>query len=293
MELIKEGDKAVCHPRLPPWFERRPTENERVRSLKKLLREFQLNTVCQSAGCPNLHECFDRASTAFLILGDVCTRRCRFCGVPKGQPASVDPEEPARIGIAVQTLGIRYAVITSVTRDDLEDGGAGQFAKTAEAIHRHAPKAAVETLVPDFQGSEQNLSTVLDAGVRVLNHNVETVPRMYETIRPGADFERSIRLLRSAKRISPNTKTKSGLMLGLGERPEEVVDVLHRLADASCDLLTLGQYLRPNCESESVHEYLEPSRFEEYREAALDAGIHRVNAGPLVRSSYHAEEAMV
>lgn len=293
MELIKEGDKTVCHPRLPPWFERRPIENERVRSLKKFLRESHLNTVCQSAGCPNLHECFDRGSTAFLILGNVCTRRCRFCGVPKARrPEPVDPEEPARIGAAVRLLGIRHAVITSVTRDDLEDGGAGQFAKTAEAVHKHAPEAEVETLIPDFQGSEKNLSAVLGAGIQVLNHNVETVPRLYDAIRPDADFERSIRLLGSAKRISPKTRTKSGVMLGLGERSEEVIDVFRRLADVSCDRLTIGQYLRPNLESESVHEYLEPSRFAEYREAALKAGIRSVHAGSKVRSSYRAETAM-
>lgn len=292
MELIKNGEKTVCHPRLPPWFKRRPMENKRVRTLKKLLRESRLNTVCRSAGCPNIHECFDRSNATFLILGDVCTRRCRFCGVPKGQPSPVDREEPERIGVAVRTLGIRHAVITSVTRDDLEDGGAEWFAETARSVSRHAPEASLETLIPDFSGREKSLMTLLDADIQVLGHNVETVPRLYETIRPGAGFERSIRLLQTVKRISPRTLTKTGLMLGLGERYEEVLAVFRRLSDARCDILTLGQYLRPNLESEPVHRYLEPFRFDEYRRIALETGIRCVLAGPAMRSSYHAEEGM-
>jgi lipoic acid synthetase len=292
MEMIKDGDKTVCHSRLPPWFERRPIENKRVRTLKKLLRDSRLHTVCRSAGCPNIHECFARSTATFLILGDVCTRQCRFCGITKGQPAPVDPEEPERIGKAVRTLGIRHAVITSVTRDDLEDGGAEWFAETVRAVRRHAPETSSETLVPDFSGREKSLRTLLDADIQILGHNVETVPRLYETIRPGADFERSIRLLQIVKKKSPETRTKTGLMLGLGERDEEVLAVFGRLSDARCDILTLGQYLRPSIESEPVHRYLEPFRFDEYRRAALETGIRNVWAGPTIRSSYHAEEGM-
>ena len=292
MITIPEGENRTCHPRLPPWFTRRPKESERIRSFKRFLNRSGLITVCRSAGCPNIHECFDRHTATFMILGDICTRRCRFCGVSKGQPRKIDPEEPERIGGGVRTLGIRHAVVTSVTRDDLIDGGAAHFARTVEAIHRYAPDATVEVLVPDFHGKPESLLTVLQAGVQVLSHNVETVPRLYGWIRPEADFDRSIQLLKAAKDHFPDTNIKSGLMLGLGEQLTEVLDVYRRLSEASCDALTLGQYLRPSLQSEPVHEYLDPARFEAYRIAAVEAGIRRVQAGPSVRSSYHAEEAM-
>jgi lipoyl synthase len=291
METFRSGENPVCLQRMPPWFLRRPVENERMRAVKRLMRELNLHTVCQSAGCPNLPECFDRSTATFLILGNTCTRRCRFCGVSRGIPEPPDPDEPRRVASAVRSLGLRHAVVTSVTRDDLPDGGASAFAAVVAAVRRDNPSVAVETLVPDFGGNAASLETVLESGVSVFAHNVETVPRLYPDARPGADFERSVGLLRSAAGRSRGVKIKSGMMLGLGETEPEVADVMTRLADAGCGIVSLGQYLRPNRTSLDVREYVPPERFERYREIAAAAGIPVVVAGPRVRSSYHAEEA--
>ncbi len=255
-----------------------------------MLRSRQLHTICQSAGCPNISECFGNGLAAFLILGDTCTRRCGFCGVEKGVPAPPDPEEPERVGGMVRALGLRHAVITSVTRDDLRDGGAGQFAETVRRIRIASPSSTIETLVPDFQGNPDSFRMVLESGVNVLNHNVETVPRLYPAVRPGADFERSLDVFRLARREYPGRPTKSGLMVGLGETRGELTDAFKRLADSGCGALTVGQYLAPSRSSVPVREYVPPEDFEAIRDAALKIGFHKVKAGPFVRSSYQADE---
>ncbi|MBN2202029.1 lipoyl synthase [bacterium] len=292
METIRAGDHPVCPQRLPPWFLRRPSENERMRAVKRLMRELHLHTVCQSAGCPNLPECFDRLIATFLILGDRCTRRCRFCGVSKGIPLPPDPDEPGRVAAAVRILGLRHVVVTSVTRDDLADGGADAFAAVTAAVRRECAGTAVEVLVPDFGGNERSLTHVLGSAVDVLAHNVETVPRLYPEARPGADFNRSLRLLRSAREAGSGVRIKSGLMLGLGETENEVGETLRRLADAGCDMVCMGQYLRPNLSSLPVAEYIRPERFDRMAAVAKAAGIPVVIAGPQVRSSYHADQAV-
>jgi len=290
---IKIQDKGgILQTRLPHWMRRRVRETERVVALKKILREKDLHTVCQSAGCPNISECFQKPTATFMILGNVCTRNCRFCGVSKGEPQPVDPDEPRRIGEAVKALGLRHVVITSVTRDDLEDGGAEQFAKTVEQIRWFLPESSVEALIPDFGGNEESLRVVLESNLDILNHNVETVPRLYRDVRPEADFERSVELLRRAKVFSPGIITKSGLMVGLGETRQEVIDVFRRLVGVGCDALTIGQYLAPNLTSYSVREYIHPEIFLEYEKTAKSLGFCWVYAGPYVRSSFNAEELM-
>ena len=275
--------------RLPDWLRKRTGNPEAVLAMKKLLRDRNLHTVCQSAGCPNLPECFQKPAATFLILGNVCTRHCTFCGVPKGIPSGVDPGEPDRIAETVRKLGLRHAVVTSVTRDDLPDGGAAHFAKTVQAIRRRSPRTTVEVLIPDFQGHVESLTTVLGSGVDVLNHNVETIPRLYAEIRPEANFGRSVGIFVDVKRHDPNVITKSGLMVGLGETSVEVQDVFRRLVDAGCEALTIGQYLAPRRTSHPVQEFIHPSRFDEYRTLALALGFKHVQSGPFVRSSYGAE----
>ena len=282
----------VSNRRLPEWMRRRLRECEEVTALKKKLRALNLHTVCQSAGCPNIAECFRKPTATFMILGDVCTRRCRFCGVSKGEPQQVDPDEPGHVAEAAGALGLKHVVITSVTRDDLEDGGASQFARTVEEIHRFLPNTSVEVLIPDFGGCEKSLKTVLDSGVDILNHNVETVPRLYESVRPEANFNRSLSVLTHAKALCPDVMTKSGLMVGLGETFDEVIDVLNRLRHIDCDAITIGQYLAPSYQSHPVMEYVLPEIFDAYRDAALNMGFRWVNAGPFVRSSFNAEEMM-
>lgn len=288
---IKEKTGS-SHRRLPPWMRRRLRESESVIALKKILRDKNLHTVCQSAGCPNISECFQKPTATFMILGNICTRNCRFCGVSKGAPLPVDPDEPRRIGEAAKALGLMHVVITSVTRDDLEDGGAKQFARTVEEIRRVLPHSSVEALIPDFRGSEKSLRIVMESGLDILNHNIETVPRLYNTIRPEADFGRSLEVLRRTKKFTSNIIAKSGLMVGLGETSQEVVEVMKRLIEVGCDAITLGQYLSPDGRSYPVHEYILPEMFEEYRETALNMGFRWANAGPYVRSSFNAEELM-
>ena len=252
------------------------------------MKEWKLHTVCEEARCPNIGECWAHGTATFMLLGDVCTRNCGFCAVKHGRPLSVDPEEPRRVAGAVSALGLRHVVITSVDRDDLPDGGASQFARTAEAIKETVPGCSVEVLIPDFQGNEAALRTVLEAPIDVLNHNVETVPRLYRRVRPGARYERSLELLDRAKRIRPDVRTKTGLMLGLGEERPEVVGVLRDLVAIRCDILTLGQYLQPTARHLPVVRYVPPEEFSELRKEALAMGFRYVESGPLVRSSYHA-----
>jgi lipoic acid synthetase len=276
--------------RKPPWLKRRIPSGATYQETRRLLQETHLHTVCQEACCPNLGECFSRGTATFLILGDRCTRNCRFCAVGHGPADPPDPEEPLQVANAVDRMTLRYAVVTSVTRDDLTDGGASVFAETIRRIRERRPETRVEVLIPDFRGDLQSLKTVLDARPDVLNHNVETVPRLYPSVRPGAVYERSIALLRSSHRMDPSVPTKSGLMLGLGEKPDEVQRVLSDLLEAGCRVLTLGQYLQPSAEHLPVERFVPPEEFEAWRKKALDMGFRGVASGPFVRSSYHARE---
>jgi len=257
----------------------------------RLMRDLKLHTVCHNAQCPNRTECFAEGTATFMILGNICTRNCTFCAVIKGKPMTPDPQEPAHLVTAVSKLGLRYVVITSVTRDDLPDGGADQFAQTVKAIHEYDSSIMVEVLIPDFQGSLSALRTVIDARPVVLNHNVETVPRLYFEVRPQADYGRSIELLKQAKLFDNRLLTKSGLMLGLGESRPEVVAVMADLRQANVDFLTIGQYLPPSLKHHEVVRYVPPEEFAEYQDIGQEMGFVLVIAGPLVRSSFRAAEA--
>jgi lipoyl synthase len=276
--------------RLPPWFKIRLTANGRLGEVRSLIRKNRLHTVCTSAACPNQNECWNAGTATFLILGNVCTRACRFCNVPKGVPREVEADEPDRVASAIKSLDLAYAVITSVTRDDLPDGGASFFADTIRAIRSHVPLCRVEVLIPDFQGSETALLAVLEAKPDVLNHNIETVSSLYPRVRPQADYRRSLGLLSRAMKYG--AVTKSGLMLGLGEEREEISDVMRDLRMAGCSVLTLGQYLQPGRNYLPVERFYRPEEFAEFREKALSLGFSHVVAGPLVRSSYHAGNLM-
>ncbi len=249
-----------------------------------------LNTVCWSAKCPNIGECFKRGTATFLILGDVCTRNCGFCGIKNGTPNRLDLVEPIKVGQAVRKLGLKYAVVTSVTRDDLPDGGAGHYAATVWAIRRFNPECKIEVLIPDFQGDKDALYIVVDSKPDVINHNVETIPRLYAKVRPQADYHRSLELLKNVKEMQPGFVTKSGLMVGVGESIEEVEGTFKDLRDAGCDLLTVGQYLRPSPENIPVERYVHPDEFEHLRKVALELGFRNAASGPFVRSSYFADE---
>lgn len=260
--------------------------------LKRLVRRLGLHTVCESAACPNIGECWNHRTATFMILGNHCTRRCGFCAVQKGVPLPVDPDEPRRVAEACQHLGLKHAVITSVNRDDLKDGGAGHFAAVIRAIRERIPGCRVEVLVPDFQGSREAMKIVMDAAPDVLNHNIETVPRLYREVRFGARYERSLEMLRYAAELRPDIPTKSGLMVGLGETDEEVLEVLRDLRRNLVRIVTIGQYLRPTLQHLPVLRYVTPEQFAEYRRAALEMGFEHVESGPFVRSSYHAAEAL-
>jgi lipoyl synthase len=274
--------------RLPPWFKIRLTTSDQFKQINSLIRSNKLHTVCRSAACPNQTECWNAGTATFMILGNVCTRGCRFCNVPKGKPEGLDTEEPTRVAEAVNILKLKYAVITSVTRDDLEDGGAGIFAATVRAIRAKSPVCQVEVLIPDFQGAETSLLTVLDSSPDVLNHNLETVPSLYPKVRPHADYFRSLTVLTKSEKYG--TITKTGLMLGLGESMDEIRKVMGDLQSIGCSILTLGQYLQPTREHLPVEKYYRPDEFTMLRDEAMALGFQRVVAGPLVRSSYHAAE---
>jgi lipoic acid synthetase len=261
--------------------------------LKGLIERLRLHTVCESAACPNVGECWNQRTATFMILGNVCTRRCGFCAVQKGAPLPVDYDEPDRVAEAVQAMGLKFAVITSVNRDDREDGGAELFAMVIRAIRRRVPGCGVEVLVPDFQGNRAAVEIVMYERPDVLNHNTETVPRLYRQVRLGARYERSLDLLAYAKNCSPETPTKSGLMLGLGETAEEVLQVMRDLRAHHVDILTLGQYLRPSPKHLPIVRYVTPAEFDEFRRAGQEMGFSHVESGPLVRSSYHASDATV
>jgi lipoic acid synthetase len=272
----------------PEWLKIPLTGTAAVEAVEHLLGDLRLGTVCQSAHCPNIGECFHRGTATFMILGNQCTRNCRFCAVESGCPEPVDPEEPERVAEAVKSLGLNYAVITSVTRDDLDDGGAGQFARTIEAIRRSRPHTKIEVLVPDFKGLLNSLQKVCMARPDMFNHNMETVPRLYPTVRPQARFERSLKILEFA--AAEGLKTKSGMMLGLGEQSQEISDTLLALRRTGCSCLTLGQYLSPSKDHALVERYLQPEEFDMWAHKAKAMGFKEVAAGPLIRSSYKAEE---
>ena len=276
-------------PERPKWLRAPAPVGDNYRELKELVTTLKLHTVCESAACPNVGECWNRRTATFMILGNVCTRRCGFCAVQKGVPLTVDYDEPRRVAEACATLGLRYAVVTSVNRDDRKDGGAELFALTIEAIRSRIAVCKVEVLVPDFQGSHAAIDIVMHAHPDVLNHNTETVPRLYRQVRLGARYERSLDLLRYAKQIRPHVPTKSGLMLGLGETEPEVLNVMRDLRDHHVDILTLGQYLRPSPKHLPLLQYISPEAFANYKRAGLEMGFAHVEAGPMVRSSYHAD----
>jgi len=277
--------------RRPEWLKLSPLDATTLARMRKLTRELKLHTVCESACCPNRPKCFAEGTATFMILGDICTRNCTFCAVKHGKPQAPDPQEPEHIVEAVNKLGLRYVVITSVTRDDLPHGGASHFAQTIEAIHEYNPNIMVEVLIPDFRGSLSALQTVIDASPAVLNHNIETVPRLYPEVRPEANYQRSLGLLRQAKLLNNRLLTKSGFMLGLGECRQEVIEVIADLKEAGCDLLTIGQYLQPSLRHHKVMKFVPPEEFEEYGNIAKQLSFRHVVSGPLVRSSFHAAEA--
>ncbi|OGW29132.1 MAG: lipoyl synthase [Nitrospirae bacterium GWC2_57_13] len=277
--------------RLPPWFKMKVGSGRTFAGVSRLIQDKKLHTVCRSAGCPNRPECWSSGTATFMILGNICTRGCRFCGVPKGIPAGLDRDEPGRVADAVAALDLRYAVITSVTRDDLPDGGAGIFAETVQMIRDRVPGCRVETLIPDFQGCPEALRTVLDARPDVLNHNIETIPSLYARVRPQADYKRSLELLHRAAELGAVSKT--GLMLGLGEEMSEVRAVMKDLRSVQCGMLTLGQYLQPDKSSLPVEKYYHPDEFRQLAHDARALGFAHVQSGPLVRSSYHAGESAV
>ena len=277
-------------PRKPRWLKARFPAGERFSEIKSLLREHDLHTVCEEARCPNIGECFNAGTATFMILGDICTRACGFCDVTSGRPVGLDLLEPYRLTQAVERLGLDYVVITSVNRDDLPDGGAGIFAACIRSIGHRMPETRVEVLIPDFEGNWDALATVVEAGPVVLNHNTETVPRLYPRVRPKARYERSLELIRRVKQIDPAMTTKSGIMVGLGETMDEVREVLDDLREHGCDLLTVGQYLRPSLKHLPIERFWHPDEFAEIAGYAHAIGFRHAECGPLVRSSYHAAE---
>jgi lipoic acid synthetase len=278
------------HPPKPRWLKKRLPSGPDFEKLKGLIEKDRLHTVCREARCPNIWECFSQQTATFLIMGSRCTRNCRFCSIEPGPLESPDPDEPQRVAAAARRMELKYVVITSVTRDDLPDGGATFFARTIDEIHRQIPEALVEVLIPDFQGDAEALRKVLDARPDVLNHNIETVPRLYPLVRPQADYRRSLQLLRRVPKYDPGLPTKSGLMLGLGESAAEIRATLRDLRDAHCRILTLGQYLQPSRAHLPVSRFVPPAEFENWKNAALKMGFCKVASGPFVRSSYHAKE---
>jgi lipoic acid synthetase len=274
----------------PAWLKAKAPVGDNFHNLKKLARGLGLHTVCESAQCPNIGECWDHHTATFMLLGDICTRRCGFCAVPKGRPEAIDWDEPRRVAEAVATLGLRHAVVTSVNRDDDNVGGARIFAETIRQIRELVPECRVEVLIPDFQGLEEPLRIVLDAKPNVLNHNTETVPRLYRAVRSGARYQRTLDLLANAKRWDPAAVTKSGVMVGIGEETGELIDVFRDLGERGVDILTIGQYLRPSKDHLPMTRYYAPAEFVSLKEEALRFGFKHVESGPLVRSSYHAHE---
>ncbi len=274
--------------RHPDWIKVRPPGNPNYLHLKRILKEKNLHTVCEEARCPNIGECWGHNTATFLILGDTCTRGCRFCAIDKGKPLALDPEEPRNVALVVKDLGLDHIVVTSVNRDDLSDGGSNHFAKTVFWIKALNPAIRVEVLIPDFKGDLKALETVVQAGVHVLNHNIETVPRLYGKVRPGHTYACSVNILKTAKEMRRDVLTKTGMMLGVGETRDEVMTTLCDLRANDVDIVTLGQYLQPSTRQLPVERYVTPAEFQEFKQDAEKLGFRHVESGPLVRSSYHA-----
>jgi len=285
--LVQIGEAA--RPRLPEWARKPRTHFPALNELKTSLRELNLHTVCESARCPNIHECFSRGAATFMILGNVCTRGCGFCAVPKGSPSELDSDEPANVARMAASLNLRYVVITSVNRDDLPDGGSHHFAATVRHVRAALPHARMEVLTPDFCGDLAAVARVLDAGPHVFNHNMETVARLYRRVRPQGDFQRSLKVLSFARAHRPDVLTKSGFMVGLGETSSEIHELLHYLRSVQTDVATIGQYLQPTRRNLPVAAYIQPHQFAAYRDYGLSIGFKMVFSGPLVRSSYMAD----
>ena len=282
--------KAAPRPRLPDWLKVTMPGGPRYIELQNLMRGQQLHTVCEEAHCPNIGECWSRGTATFMILGDICTRRCHYCAVTTGRPIGIDLQEPNRLAETVQAMGLRYCVITSVNRDDLPDGGAYIFAACINKIRQVNPDCRVEVLIPDFAGSWAALSKVIEARPAVLNHNIESTVRVFPKVRPKGDYQLSLDLLAKAKEINPATVTKSGIIVGMGETVEEITQTMQDLRNVDCDLLTVGQYLRPSAKHHPIDRFYTPAEFEELRQAGMAMGFKHVASGPLVRSSYHADE---
>lgn len=274
----------------PAWLRAKAPSGDNFHNLKRLARGMELHTVCESAQCPNIGECWNHGTATFMLLGNRCTRRCGFCAVPKGRPEPIDWDEPRRVAEAVATLSLKHAVVTSVNRDDDNIGGARIFAETIRQIRERSPGCRIEVLIPDFQGIEEALQIVLDAAPEVLNHNTETVPRLYRVVRSGARYERTLRLLENAKKLSPRTVTKSGVMVGLGETAGELINVFRDLGSRGVGILTVGQYLRPSRDHLPIARFYTLEEFDYLKEEALKFGFRHVESGPMVRSSYHAHE---
>jgi len=277
-------------PRLPDWLKVRMPGGPRYIELKQIMRGERLHTVCESAHCPNIGECWELGTATFMILGDICTRRCHYCAVTTGRPESLDLLEPVRVAAAVKRMGLHYCVITSVNRDDLPDGGAFIYAGCINKIHAEMPDCKLEVLIPDFGGSREALKKVVDAGPNVLNHNIESTKRVFPKVRPKGDYELSLKLLAMVKELDPGMVTKSGIIVGMGETTEEVIETMHDLRQVNCDLLTIGQYLRPSMKHLAMDRFYTPDEFEELRQIGQKLGFKHVASGPLVRSSYHADE---
>ena len=275
--------------RKPEWIRVKMQGGTKTNELNTLVSDLALNTVCSEANCPNRMECFERGTATFMLLGKNCTRNCTFCNVTRESPELVDPMEPENVAKAIKRLGLKHAVITSVTRDDLKDQGAMQFVKVTEEIRKLTPHVSIELLIPDMRGNKALLDLIINSEPDVLNHNIETVPELYSKVRPMAVFERSLGLLEYVKLQKPNMKTKSGIMLGLGETEDQLIRTMKRLVDVHCDMLTLGQYLQPTLKHLDVVEYITPEKFDYYKDVALSLGFKRVSSAPLVRSSYHAD----
>jgi lipoyl synthase len=287
-----EPSSSPLNPNRPAWLKAPAPVGQNYADLKRLVADLKLHTVCESAACPNIGECWNQKTATFMILGNMCTRRCGFCAVQKGAPLDVDYDEPRRVAEACHALGLRHAVITSVNRDDRKDGGAELFALTIHAIRERIPDCKVEVLIPDFQGSHSAMELVMEAAPDVLNHNIETVPRLYRQVRLGASFERSLDILAYAKKLRPDLPAKSGLMAGLGETNDEIVDVMRALRQSNVDIFTCGQYLRPSRKHLPVLRYVSPAEFDSIRKHGYELGFNHVESGPLVRSSYHANDAI-
>lgn len=281
----------MTSPRKPEWLKKR-VNTAALTEMEKMLRSLNLHTVCEGANCPNRGECFKNKTATFMILGNICTRNCRFCDVCKGAPTPVDPEEPENVATAADKLGLKHTVVTSVTRDDLPDGGSAHFAETIRALKKRMPSSTVEVLIPDFQGSKDALQTVIDARPEIINHNIETVPSLYNTVRPMAKYDRSLELLQRVKQLTTGIYSKTGIMVGLGETKDEVLQVMDDLIGVGCELLTIGQYLQPSKDHLPIKEYITPEQFEEYKRIGLKKGFKYIASGPFVRSSYNAIEGM-